>query len=63
MKVDVSFGSMELYIPAGWRVVSSVSSSFGHDSEDGTPMKAEEDGPVLSISGDVSFGSLEIHYL
>ena len=63
VKVDVSFGSMELYIPAGWRVVSSVSSSVGHDSEDGTPMKAEEDGPVLSISGDVSFGSLEIHYL
>ena len=67
VKVDVSFGSMELYVPANWLVVDNVSSSFSHASQDGIPRPGKEEGtdgvPVLSLTGDVSFGTLEIHYL
>ena len=59
--VDVSFGSMELYVPANWRVINNVSSSFGHSALDESPLKPDADAPVLTVSGDVSFSSLEIH--
>lgn len=59
--VEVSFGTTELYIPASWHVVCNVSSSFGGVNEHGRPALASED--VLTITGDVSFGSLEIHYI
>lgn len=59
--VEVSFGTTELYVPASWDVICNVSSSFGGVNEHGRPALASED--VLTITGDVSFGSLEIHYI
>ena len=59
--VEVSFGTTELYIPASWHVICNVSSSFGGVNEHGRPSPASEE--VLTITGDVSFGSLEIHYI
>ena len=59
--VEVSFGTTELYIPASWHVICNVSSSFGGVNEHGHPAPASEE--VLTITGDVSFGSLEIHYI
>lgn len=59
--VEVSFGTTELYIPASWHVICNVSSSFGGVNEHGRPSPASEE--VLTITGGVSFGSLEIHYI
>ena len=59
--VEVSFGTAELYVPASWHVVCNVSSSFGSVNEHGRPALSSEE--VLTITGDVSFGSLEIHYI
>ncbi len=59
--VDVSFGTTELYIPSSWHVLCNASSSFGGINEHGRPAQTSED--VLTITGDVSFGALEIHYI
>ena len=56
--VEVSFGTAELYVPASWHVVCNVSSSFGSVNEHGRPALSSEE--ELTITGDVSFGSLEI---
>ena len=61
VNVGVAFGTTELYIPASWHVVCNVSSTFGGVNEHGRPALSSEE--VLTITGDVSFGSLEIHYI
>ena len=61
VNVDVSFGNMELYIPAGWRVICNVSSSFGSVQEHGRCRGEEAD--MLTINGEVSFGTLDIYYI
>lgn len=61
VKVDISFAAAELYIPSSWHVICNVSSSFGSINEHGSSSPASEE--VLTITGDVSFGSLEIHYI
>ena len=59
--VEVSFASTELYIPSDWRVICNVSSTFGHVEENGHSSADGEN--VLTITGNVSFGALEIHYI
>lgn len=59
--VNVSFGHMELYVPAGWHVIRSVSTSFGHAQEYG--QSGTQTGDILTIKGEVSFGSLEVHHI
>lgn len=59
--VDVAFASTELYVPASWHVVCNVSSVFGGVTEHGRPALSSEN--VLTITGDVCFGALEIHYI
>ena len=61
VKVDISFAAAELYIPSSWHVICNVFSSFGSINEHGSSSPASEE--VLTITGDVSFGSLEIHYI
>lgn len=61
-EVDISFGNMELYIPKDWKVILDVDTSFGGVEEKGRCHPADE-GNTLLISGRVSFGGLEIHYI
>lgn len=61
VRVDISFATTELYIPASWHVICNVSSAFGGINEHGSSSLDSED--VLTITGDVSFGALEIHYI
>ncbi len=59
--VESSFGSVELYIPAEWRVEQRVSTAFGAVDESGS---CDSNGAyVVYIEGKVSFGALEIHYI
>lgn len=60
--IDVSFGSMVLYVPRTWKVVSHVCATFG--AIDGKNRSQETEGsPVLHIYGDVSFGEAQIIYI
>jgi len=59
--IDNSFGGVELYIPGSWTVVVDVDATFGGVDE--KYRKNTPDGPVLTISGRVSFGGIEIIYV
>lgn len=59
--VEVSFGSMVLYVPAGWRVLMNVDTAFGAGEETGRCDPAGEN--VLYVDGGVFFGGLEIQYI
>jgi len=59
-QVDCSFAQIELYIPRGWRVVNNLTSSFGSAKE--KTRNDPGDGPVLTLTGGVSFGAVEIYY-
>ena len=58
--VDVSFGKMNLYLPRDWRVIDQVRTSAGavENTIRGTSQAAG--APVLTLRGQVSFGSLEL---
>lgn len=62
LKVDVSFGSLTLILPRKIRAVAGeIDKSFGSTSTHGVP---DEDAAYsIRVSGDVSFGSLDIRYV
>lgn len=61
--VECSFGSVELYIPKEWSVTDQMETSFGSVESD-VPQTAPQAGaPRLTLVGEVSFGSLQIHYI
>ncbi|EQM55250.1 membrane protein [Lactiplantibacillus plantarum EGD-AQ4] len=60
ISVDVSLGSLELYLPKSWQVQESISNSMGHVSTEGTPLTA---GPGVILKGSVSLGELRIIYI
>ena len=61
--VDVSFGTMCLYLPREWRVEDRIHTGAGTVNSDHRVTQPDADAPVLTLSGSVSFGSLEIHYV
>lgn len=61
-EVNVIFGDMELYIPGDWQVVVDVEAVFGGVDESGRH-KPSDWGNTLHISGKVTFGGLNIHYI
>lgn len=60
-EVDCSFGTTMYYIPADWNVIVDIDCSFGGCQEFGNCNPYGDN--TLHIIGDVSFGSLEIHYI
>lgn len=62
VNVEVSFGDMKLYIPKTWKVVMNLDNSFGGCKEYGSCAANSEEN-VLMLSGEVSFGALEIYYI
>ena len=61
--IDVSFGEMVLYLSKNWRVVDNVHAGLGSVNNDIRNVPPEADAPTLKLTGNVSFGSLEIHYV
>ncbi|HEX3038382.1 MAG TPA: hypothetical protein VHO94_05240 [Oscillospiraceae bacterium] len=61
--LDCSFGEMKLYIPRGWRVIDNVRASLGSVENDVRLSQPAADAPQLTLTGNVSFGSIEIHYI
>lgn len=61
VNIDVSFGSITLYIPHTWHVEDHVKCSFGDfkniSGSDNT------DSPVLRVYGEVAFGDAKIIYI
>lgn len=59
--VNCSLGSMELYIPRSWQVKLDVDCVMGNVNEEDSVHSF--DGPVLTITGKVHLGNLEIKYI
>lgn len=59
--VDVSFGSVELYIPRSWNLVDETSAAFGSVKEKNRNRPAGTTS--VTLTGDVSFGGVEIVYI
>jgi hypothetical protein len=56
----ILFGSLELRVPASWRVMMDVRPLFGSADERGLPPTLEAGAPTLRVSGTVIFGSVEL---
>lgn len=61
--VDCSFGAMELFIPRHWQVVEKINSTLGGVENSSRYARPEPGAPVLTITGNVQLGSIEIHYI
>jgi len=59
--VKCSLGEIELYIPRTWNVVLDIDSTLSGVTEHGRPVYT--DGPVVTISGSVQLGAIEIRYI
>ncbi|MCR4791712.1 MAG: hypothetical protein K5871_03110 [Lachnospiraceae bacterium] len=59
--VSASFGEMQLFIPAAWRLENKVRVSLGDCDDRGTNVIPAEDAVVCVIDGSVSFGELQIN--
>lgn len=61
VEVANSFGSVELYIPREWTVVQDVSVFAGNCVEKNRSLGV--DGPIVNVTGNVSFGEVSIIYV
>lgn len=61
ISLENSFGRLVLYVPADWKVLVNVESTFGGVEEQGRCNPEGEN--VLYINGEVSFGKLLVRYI
>lgn len=60
LELFVLFGSLELRVPASWRVVTDVQPIFGSADERGVPPSLEDTPPTLRVRGTVIFGNADL---
>ncbi len=61
--VDCNLGSLKLYIPRHWNVVDKIGATLGavqNNTGQAQPVLTE---PLLTLSGNVKLGSVEINYI
>jgi len=61
--LDCSLSSIKIYVPKHWLVIDNLHNSLGSVENDIRLAKPEENSPRLTLSGNVSMGSVEIHYI
>ena len=61
--LDCKFGGVDLYIPAHWNVINRVEATFGDADFPCKNGPAAEGAPTLIITGTVTFGGLDVHYV
>ena len=61
INLRVSFSGVELYIPKEWKIVNRAGVSLGAITEKNRPQPGET--PVVTITGSVSFGGVDIIYV
>ena len=60
MICNCSFGSIELFVPKEWKVVDKLNCTLGGVEYKGRHSTPEENSPQLTITGNISFGGVEI---
>lgn len=61
--LDCSFGDIGLYIPRNWNVKDNIQTNLGGVDNEAKFAHINENSPVLTLSGSVSLGGIEIHYI
>lgn len=61
INVEASFGAVELYLPKEWNVRLETTAAFG--AVDEKHRREEAGGPVVRVTGNASFGAIEIYYV
>lgn len=61
--VDCNFGTLKLYVPRHWKVISEVRATLGACENMAAPPDPGAAGPYLAVKGYVAFGSVEIRYI
>jgi len=59
--LNCKFGSIELYVPKNWRIIDNMNVSLADMEINNRRAEIDENSPVLKVSGNVSFGSVEIN--
>lgn len=59
--LDVSFGSVELYVPSSWRIVDETDAAFGSVKEK-NPSRSTG-SPLVTLTGSISFAGADIIYI
>lgn len=59
---DCSFGAIKIFVPRLWQVKDNIRASLGAVQNDRTA-QPDPNAPVLTLSGNVQFGAIEIHYV
>jgi predicted membrane protein len=61
--LDCHCGSITLFIPKNWRVLDKLNSSLGSVKDEPRRPAPAEDAPVLTLTGNISLGAVEIQYV
>lgn len=61
--LDCSFGRIKLYVPRQWQVVNHVQTSLGTVEIDSRTSPPDLSAPLLTLSGNVSLGNVEVHFI
>lgn len=62
--LDCKFGGIDLYVPRHWRINRQVNCTFGGVDINKTRLATPaEDAPVLTVTGNVLFGGVDITYV
>ncbi|TNE43116.1 MAG: hypothetical protein EP343_34485 [Deltaproteobacteria bacterium] len=61
IKTTAVMGSIELFLPKHWRVVSDVTPVMGSFEDHRRNPRIDDDAPVLNIRGEAVMGSIEVY--
>lgn len=61
--VDCSLGAINLYFPKTWRVIDKLNSSLGGVKNETRFNNPHENAPQVTVTGNVSLGAVEVHYI
>jgi len=60
VNVNCSFGNLEIYVPAHWRVIDDINASLANAEVSRKLRGNDPDAPTLRITGSVSLGNVEV---
>ena len=61
--INCSFGAIKLFVPKHWKVIDRINCTLGGVDMDRSFSAREENAPTLTLTGNVSFGGIEIRGL
>jgi len=61
--LDCSFGAIKLIIPKNWRILDKINCTLGGVDIENRYAPPEENAPLLTLTGSVSMGGIEVRFI